>query len=247
MISPEIYKEINKAIDVEVKNQYINIDGHKCSFSEFIYHQLTKIYKLSGKQNKWFLFMQLFDTYSTSNVIARKRMIENLQEALKKTKIIKIPERKTTSEKIENRDINTIKGFGDKTSYLLKKLGIFSIDDLIQYYPRKYINYQTRKPIRNLVEGEDVTIFAEIKQVSSYNTKKNLSVLTVTLKDETGVMNITYFYAKANRYMMERYKSQFPIGANVLMSGHVKRDNYTGLLTLDKPQHQIISLYLSQE
>ncbi len=52
---------------------------------------------------------------------------------------------------------------------------------------------------------------------------------------------MSFFYGKANRIMLERYKSQFPKGAGIMASGTVKLNSYDGRLTLDKPQYSIMS------
>ena len=44
------------------------------------------------------------------------------------------------------RDIRTLKGIGDKTAKLFEKLGIRTIEDLLEYYPRDYEEY--RPPLR---------------------------------------------------------------------------------------------------
>ena len=54
-------------------------------------------------------------------------------------------------------------------------------------------------------------------------------------------MELNYFYSKLNRYSIERYKAQFPKNAGIIVSGSVKKDNYTGMFTIDKPQHQIVT------
>ena len=41
--------------------------------------------------------------------------------------------------------------------------------------------------------------------------------------------------------MLERTKSQFPINAGIMLSGKVKRNNYDGKLTFDKPTYSIMT------
>ena len=41
--------------------------------------------------------------------------------------------------------------------------------------------------------------------------------------------------------MLEHYKSQFTRGANIIVSGKVKRDSYSGGFTIDKPEYQVLS------
>ena len=94
--------------------------------------------------------------------------------------------------------------------------------------------------IKDFKEGENVTVYGKISQVSSFQTKSNLTVVKVQIKDETKSFWLNFFYAKANKFLSQRYKSQFPVNSSIIISGMVKRDNYTGQFTIDKPQYQII-------
>ena len=109
------------------------------------------------------------------------------------------------------------------------------------YFPKKHIDYSSRTLIRDLKEGETTTVFGYIKSVSAFNTQKKLSVVKVTVADESGRLDLSFFQAKSNRFMLERTKSQFPINAGIMLSGKVKRNNYDGKLTFDKPTYSIMT------
>ena len=49
--------------------------------------------------------------------------------------------------------IKTIKGIGDKTAEAMSKLGIYTVSDLLMYYPRTYISYEDPVDIENLQTG----------------------------------------------------------------------------------------------
>ena len=112
---------------------------------------------------------------------------------------------------------------------------------MITYFPRKHIDYSSRTLIKKLREGENTTVFGYVKSVSAFNTKNNLSVVRVKIQDESGSLELSFFQAKATRVMQERIKSQFPVNAGIMISGTVKRNNYTGRLTIDKPSYSIMS------
>ena len=248
MISKQIIDEIKKACEVEIRHKYINIDGKNFNFSSYIKKELLKIYRVSDKNPIFFNIIQHFEIYNYLNVIERKQAIELLYEAIDKLKPVIIDKiSKSDETKAQNDDVMYVKGVGSKFAKILNKMGIMTSEDLLSYYPRKYVNYSQKKNIKDLRENDEVTIFANVKSVSAFNTKKNLTVMNVTLQDETGLITITYFYAKVNRYRLESYKKQFPVNSHIMMSGKVKRDNYTGLLTIDNPQHQIISVDLTED
>ena len=134
-----------------------------------------------------------------------------------------------------------IKGVGPKIAYKLNKLGIYTAQDLIMYFPRKHIDYSSRTLIKNLKEGENTTIFGYIKSVSAFNTKNNLAVVKVAIADESGRLDLSFFQAKSNRFMLERIKAQFPRNSAIMVSGTVKMNNYDKRLTIDKPSYSIMT------
>ena len=245
ILSPEETEKIKQAIEVERKYQYSNLRGREYTFSKFIISQLKKIYKITKRETKWAVLIEYFDHYEMSSSISRRNMIEKfiktLNEANHTAPKKDDTDSKIKSNKIETTDVTYLKGVGPKVAYLFNKIGIFTVFDLLHYYPTKYINYSSRVPIKNLKEGENVTIVGKITGTSYYNSKKGLSVFHVTITDNTGSLKLTYFYQKLNRYGIERYKKMFPKGANVLVNGVTKFDTYLNGMTLDKPKLELLN------
>ena len=235
-------EQIRQAIEVERKFQYINIRGRESTFSGFIISQLKKIYKLTKKDSKWAILIEYFEHYEISSMLARKNMVEKFVKTLKEARNPQTDKNKKNKQnKIETTDVTYLKGVGPKVAYLFNKVGIFTIFDLLHYYPVKYINYSSRVPIKQLKLGENVTIVGKITNVTYFNSKKGLTVFNVTITDNTGALRLTFFYQKLNRYGVERYKQQFPKGANVMITGVTKTDTYTNSITLDKPKLELIN------
>ena len=57
----ENIEQIRQAIEVEQKNQYIDIRGRHDTFSGFILKQLHNLYKKSKKNPKWILLIKEFE------------------------------------------------------------------------------------------------------------------------------------------------------------------------------------------
>ena len=234
--------QIRRAIEVEEKYKYINIMGREVAFAGFMLKQLKSIYKFSGKNAKWLPVIEAFEHYPTDNMFQRKKTIQRFVTLLKNDlNPINTSSEKNPETDIYSADVIMLKGVGPKFGYLLNKLGIFSVFDLISYYPKKYIDYSSRCLIRQLKEGQNVTIYGKISSLKTFTTRNNLTIIKVTVSDESGNLELNYFYSKLNRYSIERYKAQFPKNAGIIVSGSVKKDNYTGMFTIDKPQHQIVT------
>ncbi len=237
--------KIKIAIDVEIKHRYIDIRGKSQSFSSFIKSEAKKIYKATEKNPRWAVIIETFEHYPFASLNERRRSIERLIKVIKsEIQTTKAPETEQPADIPKNPnevDVMYVKGVGPKVAYKLNKLGIYTANDLMCYFPKKHVDYSSRTLIKNLKEGETTTIFGFIKSVSAFNTKNNLSVVKVTVADESGKIELSFFNAKSNRFLLERTKAQFPVNAGIMLSGTVKMNNYSHKLTIDKPTYSIMT------
>ena len=242
--------QIKKAIEVEIKYKYIDIHGKSQPFSSFIKSEAKKNYKLSNKNPKWAIIIEAFEQYPFDNINNRRKSIDNLIRVIKSELKNKEEVATNSNDSVHNNlknkkpssvDVMYIKGVGPKLAYKLNKLGIHTAQDLITYFPRKHIDYSSRTLIKNLKEGENTTVFGYIKSVSAFNTKNKLSVIKVVIADESGKLELSFFQAKSNRFMLERVKAQFPVNAAIMLSGKVKLNSYDHKLTIDKPNYSIMT------
>lgn len=244
----ENLEKIKAAIDIEVKYRYIDIHGKTQKFSSFIKKEAQKNYKLSKKNPRWEVVIESFEHYPYASITERRKAIEHLIRVIRADIQTQNKEQQEEKERQIQRtkhpsevDVMYIKGVGPKVAYKLNKLGIFTAQDLMMYFPKKHIDYSSRTLIRDLKEGQTTTVFGFIKSVSSFNTRNNLSVTRVVIGDESGRFELSFFNAKGNRYLLQRMKTQFPQNAGIMVSGVVKMNNYSGQLTMDKPTYSIMT------
>lgn len=237
----ENLEQIKQAIEIERKHQYINIRGKKQTFANFIKGEILQAYKNSKKNPKWKILLETFELYPSDTMFLRKKAIERLITVIRSELNPPKPTPQGELKPPAELDVIYVKGVGPKMGYALNKLGIYTALDLLFYFPRKHIDYSNRTLIKNLKPETNTTIFGYIKSVQSFVTKNNLSILKVKIADESGSLDLNFFYAKANRHLLERYKSQFPKDAGIMVSGNVKMNSFDGKLTLDKPQYSIMS------
>lgn len=234
-------EQIKKAIEIEIKYKYININGRTGNFSSFICSVLKKKIK-DSKNPKWKILLEHFERYQTDTLPQRKKSLDRLISVIKSD----ILQKENCDTKIESgtltlkSDVMYMKGVGPKVAYLLNKLGIYQVSDLLYYFPRKHIDYSARTRIRDLAIGETTTIFGVIKNVESFTTKNNLGVIKVKITDGTGSINLSFFASKTSKYTLERMKGQFPKNSGIMVSGIVKLNTYDRMLTLDKPTYSIM-------
>ncbi len=108
-----------------------------------------------------------------------------------------------------NTDVRYIKGIGEKKAQALAKLGVFSLYDLVSYFPRKYEDRSTVVPIALTNGGESVCIEALVADTPRLTrVRRGLDLVKLRAVDESGSVDITFFnqpYAKDNLVRGESY------------------------------------------
>lgn len=89
--------------------------------------------------------------------------------------------------------ITELKGIGEKSANLFHKLNIFTLRDLLFYFPRDYETFGAPKAVNEASEGEVCTLRLRIMENANVKKVRNLSVLTIPAQDESGMVQITYF------------------------------------------------------
>ena len=109
-------------------------------------------------------------------------------------------------------DLTKIKGVGPKKAELFAKLGIYSVDDLLHYFPRSYDTYGEIVPVRDVQEGSVQVISVRLKNQPSVQRYNGLTVVTCLAYDDTGTIRLTWF----NMPYIRQYLKQ---GTNLLLRG----------------------------
>ena len=90
-------------------------------------------------------------------------------------------------------DLIKLKKVGEKTKKIYEKIGIFKPVDLIYYFPRDYEIINDINKIIDLKDGDISIIKGEIITKPSFFQKNKLKVISVKLKDDTGIIKAIWF------------------------------------------------------
>jgi ATP-dependent DNA helicase RecG len=139
--------------------------------------------------------------------------------------------------------VRYVKGIGPKAEAIFNRMNIHTVADLLKHYPRRHLDFQNRLFIRQLKPGMEVTVFGTIRSIGAFQSKRgNVSILNIAINDETGTILVTRFVGgKSNKFLLERYKSQYPKGSQVLASGVVERDSFSQRLCLKNAELEILA------
>ena len=113
------------------------------------------------------------------------------------------------------RSIQYIKGVGPHKANLLTKLGIFTIGDLLEHYPRRYEDRSQLKMINTLSDGQIETFKGKVIGTAESKPRHGLKITKVSVSDGTGVAQLVWFN-------QPHVKKKYQPGMEVIVSGKIK-------------------------
>lgn len=97
------------------------------------------------------------------------------------------------------KELETIEGIGPKTKELLNKIKIYTIEDLLNYYPYRY-DIIKRSDLSNLSDGDKIIIDGIVEgQPTTIYINKSLKKMIFRISTKTMILNIT-LYNRAHLY-----------------------------------------------
>lgn len=123
----------------------------------------------------------------------------------------------------EYTKISELKGVGAKTEQIFTKLDIYTVGDLIRYYPRGYDIYEKAIPISEAEEGKTVTVTGSVYGRVQVGGSRNMQVTTLYLKDLTGTLKVIW-------YRMPFLRSTLSSGGVITLRGRISMRKNTAVM-----------------
>ena len=128
--------------------------------------------------------------------------------------------------------ITRLQNVGPAHAKKLQKLGVYTVNDLLYLFPRRYDDFSKLKTVSQLVFGEEVTLLLTVCETKTRETYRGMVVTNVLLADPTGTIQATFFNQP---YLQQQLKS----GRRIVISGRVDQD--LGRLTFKHPEWEPLS------
>src|SRR3989344_4378236 len=115
----------------------------------------------------------------------------------------------------------------------LTRLDVYTLRDLLFHFPFRYEDFSLVSKIRDLQEGETVTIQGKIISIKNQFTRNRRFIQMATIEDETGTLDVVWF----NQTYLTK---TLPVGTFVSLSGRVETNK--GKPAFVSPAFEIINL-----
>ena len=125
--------------------------------------------------------------------------------------------------------LTSFKGIGKSRAELFFKQGIVSARDVLDYFPRNYLDERQRTPISEIMVDQDVIIRGRLLGELKNFHKGRMTITNGRIADETGEIPVVWFNQP---YLVNNLKA----GGLYLFQGRVKRNGYRIQLSSPKVQ-----------
>lgn len=92
-----------------------------------------------------------------------------------------------------NDRIRAIKGVGEKTAKLFERIDVTTVEELVRCYPRDYERFDPPVPVGTIEQSGIYAVEGVILKAPEVKQVKNLQIVTTTLRDDSGILRITWF------------------------------------------------------
>jgi ATP-dependent DNA helicase RecG len=123
-------------------------------------------------------------------------------------------------------ELPRLKGVGEALAAKLADMGLITVLDLLQHYPRRWIDRTKRVEIAELEVGEEATVIGVVQRIHGRRTRQGRSLVEAVVHDGSSSINVTFF----NQAWREK---QLAVDTEVSLFG--KLDVYRGKRQMTMP------------
>lgn len=132
--------------------------------------------------------------------------------------------------------IRYIKGVGPYISKLFAKRDVYSIEDLLFYFPRTYEDRRKIKKMSSIKPGDKETVLGQVVLCGKVQTRSS-SVFRVMISDESSSISLIWF--KFNeKFLRNTYKK----GISLIVNGEITFNSYDNSLQIIHPKPENIEI-----
>jgi ATP-dependent DNA helicase RecG len=168
------------------------------------------------------------DSSQQSGVRSQESVASSQESEVSSQKAVAKPRQKQGEEL--DSPITVIKGISTSADKKFAKLNVRTVHDLLYFFPRRYVDYSRKKPISELIEGEEQTIIGTIWQarVATLGNRRGTEAI---VGDETGNIRVVWFNQP---YLAKSFRTN----ARIVISGTVSI--FKGHKVFESPEWELL-------
>lgn len=113
----------------------------------------------------------------------------------------------------------------------LKKLDIYTVEDLLRHYPNRYDDYSLTSKINSVQPGETVTITGEISSIKNIYTKNGKKIQQAQIADDSGSIDVVW-------YNQPFLTNILKVGLKVNLAGKI--DWFKNKIVMNSPEYELL-------
>ena len=135
-----------------------------------------------------------------------------------------------TLRELRDRPISDLKSVGTKLEERLGEMGLRTVLDLLEHYPRRYHDRTNTTEIGSLAIGEEATVTGAVKKVSVRRPRGRRPIVEMEVYDGTSYLRLTFFN--------QEYRAKIAEDTEVSVFGKV--DLYRGRRQMVNPALDVV-------
>ena len=125
--------------------------------------------------------------------------------------------------------MTALRGVRTALAAKLARLGVATVQDMLFFFPRRYNDFASIRPIAELIVGEEQTVIGTVWSAKDTPIGRRLRGTEALVGDETGVMRVVWFNQP---YLAQQLRTN----ERIVLAGRVTL--YKGQKTLENPEYE---------
>ncbi|MEY2983975.1 MAG: ATP-dependent helicase RecG, partial [Cyanobacteriota bacterium] len=207
------WQRLQKALSVEVERGFQNLQGKQHQFSAFFcltFGSPPPAGTPTADRRRWREFADKYAHYETlsqsqrqSLVASTRRFLHDLRcrleapspapRVMEPPPHVHVPRvadssRRRPDQVVLTTPLRELTSLSKRQTQLLHGLGLTTVEEMLTYFPRDYLDYARQVTIDQLTAGETVTLVGQVVSCHCFTSPKNqnLTIFQIQLRDQTG-------------------------------------------------------------
>lgn len=132
-------------------------------------------------------------------------------------------------------NVQYVKGVGPYMAKVLSKINIFTLRDLMFYFPREWEDRRKIDSIALLNPGQPCLIKGKLKKVKQNRTRRGFSITKALVSDGTGEIYVSWFNQQFLKKALDK-----SIGKEILISGKAEINAYSNKFEISARDYELL-------